>query len=155
MKKYQVKTLIEDKGVWEIWMDLADRFIYAANEQKAIDMYKDFLFDNSDGDEKDVEELNTMICKAIEQELVTRTWKLYGLYGQSQTISFVKSLRYDFSDIDKICIIEVKNSDITHTNEYSIISITCDTKEDCLNELIMQITNGIFSKTRIGKIEEI
>lgn len=86
---------------------------------------------------------------------VTKTWKVYGMEGHRQKESFNKSYKYDFSEGEKIRIIEVLNSDKTGTNDYSIIKITRNTMEECEEELEGQINDGIFENSRIGKIEEI
>lgn len=65
---------------------------------------------------------------------VTKTWKVYGAEGHRQRESFSESALYDFSENGKTRIIEVLNSDKTGTNEYSIVKITRDTKEECDEE---------------------
>lgn len=50
---------------------------------------------------------------------------------------------------------EVRESDKTGTNEYSIIRITRNTPEECEKELEGQLSDGVFETSRIGKIEEI
>lgn len=52
-------------------------------------------------------------------------------------------------------MLEVKNSDKTGTNEYSIFSVTCDTEEECAAELEGQLSDGIFENSRVGKVVEI
>lgn len=66
---------------------------------------------------------------------VTKSWKIYGMDGHRQRESFNKSCKYDFSENGKVRLLEVKNSDKTGTNEYSIFSVTCDTEEECIAEL--------------------
>ena len=41
------------------------------------------------------------------------------------------------------------------TNEYSIVRITRNTAEECLQELEGQLSDGIFENSRVGVIEEI
>lgn len=87
---------------------------------------------------------------------VTRSWKVYGAYEHRQAESFNKSYKNDFSNNDSgIRIIEVENSDITGTNEYSIVRITRNTKAECENELWGQISDGIFENCIVGRVEEI
>lgn len=87
---------------------------------------------------------------------VTKSWKIYGADGHRQRESFSKSYKYDFStEADGIRIIKVDNSDITGTNDYSVIHITRNTQEECLQELNGQLLDGIFENSRCGKIEEI
>lgn len=88
--------------------------------------------------------------------MVTRVWKVYGANGHRQSESFNKSYTYNFTDeYDGTRIIEVQNSDITGTNEYSIVKITRDTAKLCDEEMEGQITDGIFENCRVGKIVEV
>lgn len=86
----------------------------------------------------------------------TRTWKIYGAEGHRQRESFGKSYCYDFSD-EKIGtrIIKVENADVTGTNEYSVITISRNTAEECEAELEGQISDGIFENSYVGKIREV
>ena len=85
----------------------------------------------------------------------TMKWKVYGLEGHRQRVSFRESTRDDFSKDGKTRIIEIQNSDMTGTNEYSIISITMDTEEECTRELEAQISDGAFENSNVGRVEEI
>lgn len=84
--------------------------------------------------------------------MITRTWKVYGQEGHRQRESFCLSRKYEDEDGSSI---EVENSDITGTNEYSIVRITKNTADECLDELYGQISDGIFENSRVGIIEEI
>lgn len=88
---------------------------------------------------------------------VTRAWKVYGADGHRQRESFHESYKYDFTGSygRGLCLIEVENSDITGTNEYTIIRITMDSAEACLRELEGQISDGIFENSKTGDIVEI
>lgn len=86
---------------------------------------------------------------------MTKTWKIYGMDGHRQRESFNKSRKYDFSENGKVRILEVKNSDKTGTNEYSIIRITRNNSEECEEELRGQLSDGIFENSRVGKVLEI
>lgn len=90
--------------------------------------------------------------------MITRTWRVYGIPGHRQRVSFGKSFTWDFSNEygrKGTRIIEMLNSDKTNTNEYTIVRITADTSEDCQKEFNGQITDGIFENSRVGKIEEL
>ena len=80
--------------------------------------------------------------------MVTITWKVYGIEGHRQKHSFAPSYRWNFSEDNKVRIIEVRNCDITGTNNYSIVAITRDTREECINELYGQISDGIFENSQ-------
>lgn len=86
---------------------------------------------------------------------VTKSWKVYGREGHRQRESFNKSYVYDWTEGKEVRIVEVENSDITGTNDYSVIRITRNTSEECDAELIGQISDGIFENSRTGTIEEI
>ena len=87
--------------------------------------------------------------------MTTRTWKVYGADGHRQAISFEPSFKWDFSENGKSRIIEVANADKTGTNDYSVVTITCNTFAECEEELRGQITDGLFENVRTGKVEEI
>ena len=82
--------------------------------------------------------------------MITRTWKVYGADGHRQRESFGKSHRNDFSENGNFRIIEVENSDITGTNEYSIIRITRNTAEECEEEFWGQVSDGTFENSVVG-----
>ena len=86
---------------------------------------------------------------------VTRAWKVYGRDGHRQRESFNASGRYDFSTPGNVRIIELLNSDITGTNDYTIIRITRNTAEECQDELEGQLSDGTFENSRRGRVEEI
>lgn len=87
---------------------------------------------------------------------VTRAWKVYGLDSHRQRESFFPSYEYDFSDKDDgVRIIKVENSDVTGTNEYTIVRITRNNTQECEEELYGQISDGIFESSVVGKVEEI
>ena len=90
-----------------------------------------------------------------KRKMITRTFKVYGIAGHRQKISFCDSFKYDFSNGSDIRIIEAINADITGTNDYSIVKITRNTAAQCLEELTGQISDGIFENCRTGLIIEI
>ena len=91
-----------------------------------------------------------------ESDMATMAWKVFGAEGHRQKESFNSSYKYDFtSERDGVRIIEVENSDITGTNEYTIIRVTRDTEDNCWKELSGQLSDGIFENCRTGRIETI
>ncbi len=86
---------------------------------------------------------------------VTRQWKVYGLEGHRQRESFFPSRKYDFTNGNKYRMIEILNSDSTGTNDYSIVKITRNTKQECYEELEGQLSDGVFENSRTGIVEEI
>ena len=87
--------------------------------------------------------------------MTTRTWKVYGADGRRQRESFHDSHKYDWSEGENKRIVEVRNSDKTGTNDYSVVIITRNTPEECQRELDGQISDGIFEHSRVGMVEEI
>ena len=86
--------------------------------------------------------------------MFTKAWKVYGADGHRQRESFNKSYRWDFSNkFDGTRIIEVLNSDKTGTNDYSIIKITRDSHDLCIDEFWGQLYDGVFENSRTGRIE--
>lgn len=86
---------------------------------------------------------------------VTRAWKVYGNDGHRQAVSFQPSVFCDFSSDGHVRIVEVMNSDVTGTNEYSIIRITRDTANLCELELHGQLSDGFFENARTDRQDEI
>lgn len=87
--------------------------------------------------------------------MITKTYKVYGAEGHRQRESFNKSYKYDFSKDGDVRVIEIQNSDITGTNDFTIIRITRNTIEECQQEIEGQISDGIFENSRVGKIIEV
>lgn len=84
--------------------------------------------------------------------MTTRTWKVYGKEGHRQRESFRKSETFTTWNGSEV---EVKNSDKTGTNDYTVIRITAESAETCFDELIAQIDDGIFENSRVGRYEEV
>lgn len=87
--------------------------------------------------------------------MVSKTFRVYGEEGHRQRVSFFQSRINDFSENGRTRIIEIRNSDVTGTNEYSEVIITMDTEEACRREILAQVDDGIFEDSRTGKIEEV
>ena len=87
--------------------------------------------------------------------MFTKKWKVYGAYGHRQRESFAPSVRYDWSEGKDTRIVEVQNADATGTHDFTVVIITCNTEVECNNELMGQLSDGIFENCRVGKIEVI
>lgn len=111
-----------------------------------------FLAFNMKAEKKKAEER-----KAAEKgNPCTRAWRVYGREGHRQRESFSESYTYDFSDEHNgTRIISVLNSDKTGSNDFTIIQITRNTREECAQELDGQLSDGIFENSNVGKVEEI
>ena len=87
--------------------------------------------------------------------MITKAWKVYGAEGHRQRESFNSSYKHDFSKDGDVRILEIENSDITGTNDYTIIRITRNIEDECYAELEGQLWDGVFENSRYGKVEEI
>lgn len=85
-----------------------------------------------------------------------KAFKVYGIKGHRQAVSFGKSYIWNFTEENKSTrIIAVINSDLTETNDYSIVVIARDSKKEIEDELSSQIDDGIFENFRVGEVREI
>ena len=87
--------------------------------------------------------------------MFTKKWKVYGADGHRQRESFASSVRYDWGEGKDTRIVEVQNADTTGTHDFTVVIITCNTEAECNNELMGQLSDGIFENSRVGKIEVI
>lgn len=87
--------------------------------------------------------------------MVTKSYKIYGKDGHRQAVSFQESKKYDFSENENVRILDLKNSDVTGTNDYTLLTISRNTIEEIKSELEGQISDGIFENYNVGKIEEV
>lgn len=89
------------------------------------------------------------------KKTVTRQWKVYGKNGHRQKVSFEPSVVYDWSKNGDVRIVELMNSDKTGTNEYCVVRITRNSSDECADEFVGQLCDGIFENARYGKVEEL
>lgn len=87
--------------------------------------------------------------------MVTRTWKVYGASGHRQKESFNESRTYNWTKGDDVRVVDILNADKTGTHDYTIVSITRNTAEECADEFWGQIADGIFENCRVGSIVEV
>lgn len=76
-------------------------------------------------------------------------FNIYGIDGHRQKESFNKSHCFGGNDF----FVSIENSDITGTNEYSHVTIRARTKEQCLDILNGQLSDGVFENCNVGLIE--
>lgn len=81
---------------------------------------------------------------------MTKKFKIYGANGHRQRESFCQSYTLCVNNTS----IAVVNSDITDTNEFSIVIITADTAEEIALALDGQLWDGIFENSKKGDIVE-
>ena len=87
---------------------------------------------------------------------VTRAWKVYGAAGHRQRESFRPSYVCSSDRVREngdFYILEVINGDITGTNDYTILCITCETAKKCEEELNGQISDAV-EITSLAEIEQ-
>ena len=80
---------------------------------------------------------------------------MYGIPKHRQRESFYPSERQDFSTADNVRVLDIFNSDRTGTNEYNIIRITRETREECFDELEGQLSDGLYENSEWGWYQEI
>jgi hypothetical protein len=88
----------------------------------------------------------------MEVKHMIKMYKVTGLGNHRQRESFFPS--YKFEDFEKIKT-TVFNSDITETNDYSIVMFEADTKEKIEEALDGQLYEGIFENSNFGEVIEI
>lgn len=69
--------------------------------------------------------------------------------------SFKPSTSFDNSEINKNDKVIVYNADITKTHAYSILYIIKSNEVDIYAELHKQLTDGLFKKSNVDRIEEV
>ena len=84
-----------------------------------------------------------------------KIYKIYGKEGHRQKESFNESHIYRSFNKNEICI--TYNSDMTNTNEYSILAIIKEKscKHSFETILFSQLSDGIYENCNTGNIEEI
>ena len=88
--------------------------------------------------------------------MVTKAFKVFGIPGHRQRVSFEPSAVYNWSDSEiGTRIVELECSDKTGTNEYVIVRITRDSADECYHEFYGQLSDGIFENSRVGEWSEI
>ena len=83
--------------------------------------------------------------------MYTKVWKVYGhtdiFKTHRQRESFHPS---HFAKIGENVFMAVINSDITGTNEYTIMSITAENEDECDREFNGQLSDGVFENSNYG-----
>lgn len=79
--------------------------------------------------------------------------KIYGRTGHRQKETFNDSKQFDFSTKNMTRFLLVLNSDITGTNDYTMMIIVTNSEKECYNELWGQISNGIFENYGVGQVD--
>lgn len=84
-----------------------------------------------------------------------KIFRVYGAEGHRQRESFYRSYVSDISRPNSPRSIEVRNSDKTGTNDFSILQIVGESDIDCYTELQLQLSTGAFECSKVGDVYEI
>lgn len=85
--------------------------------------------------------------------MVTRIYQVFGKDGHRQRESFNRSCA--FATFHRNSVITVYNSDITYSNDFSIVVIMARDAETCEDELDAQLSDGIFENSEVGRVLEL
>lgn len=155
------------------WEDVLNDYAEADSAALAIELAKDYIAENVDENYLDEHDLTPdEFAGEVEKESfrafkrvitedgevwapcgiapVSVNFKVYGLPKHSQRESFAPSERHDFSTAGNVRILETFNSDRTGTNNYNIIRITRETREECFDELEGQLSDGLYENSNWG-----
>lgn len=170
MNKYKIEQWMPNTQSWE---DVLNDYAEADSASLAIELAKDYIIENVDEnylyeDELSLEEFVDEVKNASFRALklvstedgevwaecggapVSVNFKVYGIPNHRQRESFYPSERQDFSTPDNVRILETFNSDRTGTNDYNIIRITRETREECFAELEGQLSDGLYENSEWG-----
>lgn len=170
MNKYKIEQWNPNTQSWE---DVLNDYAEADSASLAIELAKDYIIDNVDENYLEEHDLTTdEFAGEVEKESyrafkrvstedgevwapcgiapVSVNFKVYGVPKHSQRESFAPSERHDFSTADNVRILETFNSDKTGTNDYNILRITRETREECFDELEGQLSDGLYENSEWG-----
>ena len=82
--------------------------------------------------------------------MVRVTFRVFGKDGHRQRASFGES--FEFGTFGRSAYVECLCEDRTLTNEFVDVIITTDSFKRCVNELDVQLSDGIFETCAVGKI---
>lgn len=170
MNKYKIEHWKPNTQSWE---DVLDDYAEADSAALAIELAKDHILENVDENYLDEHDLTPdEFAGEVEKESfraykrvitedgevwapcgiapVSVNFKVYGLPKHSQRESFAPSERHDFSTAGNVRILETFNSDRTGTNDYNILRITRETREECFDEFEGQLSDGLYENSNWG-----
>lgn len=88
--------------------------------------------------------------------MITKNYKLYGRDGHRQEVSFLTSCEYETWDAKgNQILLTILNADLTGCYDYSIVSVTANSEEECRRVLDAQISDGVFKNYHVGRVEEL
>lgn len=80
-----------------------------------------------------------------------KAYRVYGSEGHRQRESFSRS--YGFKPYGKDIRVDVHNADMTGTHEYTDVIVYAHTEADADDEMMAQLSDGIFENSRVGRVE--
>lgn len=87
--------------------------------------------------------------------MITKCYKVYGREGHRQGASFLTSCDFDIiSEKGERIFFKIQNADLTGTHDYSVVSVTAESAEECRSHLESQISDGFFENYNVGYVEE-
>lgn len=87
--------------------------------------------------------------------MITKRYKVYGREGHRQGASFLTSCDFDIiSEKGERIFLRIQNADLTGTHDYSVVSVTAESADDCRRFLEAQISDGFFENYNVGYVEE-
>lgn len=175
MNKYKIEQWTPSTQSWE---DVLNDYAEADDAALAIELAKDYIVENVDENyleehgltieelDEEVRDASYRALKLVSTEYgevwaecwgapVSVNFKVYGIPNHRQRESFYPSERQDFSTADNVRILDIFNSDRTGTNEYNILRITRETREECFDELEGQLSDGLYENSNWGGYEVI
>lgn len=90
-----------------------------------------------------------------ERSYALKCFRVYSRTGNRLEESFKPSTSFDNSEINKNDKVIVYNADITKTHAYIILYIIKSNEVDIYAELHKQLTDGLFKKSNVDRIEEV
>lgn len=88
--------------------------------------------------------------------MVTKKYKVHGSDGYLQGASFLTSCEYEIWDAKgNQILLTILNADVTGCYDYSIVSVTAESEEECRRVLDAQISDGVFENYHVGRVEEL
>lgn len=90
---------------------------------------------------------------------VSLAWKVYGIDEKEQKEALSPSYSTDMDTPDnpwkRKIRLEVYNSDLTGTTNYSIVKVIAPDEDAGISEFLGQLSDGIFENTEVGKVEPV
>lgn len=124
--------------------DLSTSETYKSNDTYSADEFNDICNDTL-----------TELSLDEERSYALKCFRIFSRTGSRLRESFKPSTSFDNSEIGKNDKVIVYSVDITNTHAYSILYIIKSNEVDIYAELHKQLTDGLFKKSNVDRIEEV